>query len=174
MVGPWPHRPLHLARSPRPANRCGSAATYCRRYARLYLAEIRDTDYRTKTFSCSRCGTDGALAITDPNTETGMTDYQLGRVEWSQHHPGAIGRLTARQQCSIPNTLTADRRQRLITPLKASTYSPFASEAAAIQSAVRTAFSAGMQNPAGSEVLVQEADGLLRLVWTFGKDTPPT
>jgi hypothetical protein len=22
----------------------------CRRYARLYLAEIRDTDYRTKTF----------------------------------------------------------------------------------------------------------------------------
>jgi hypothetical protein len=23
----------------------------CRRYARLYLAEIRDTDYRTKTFS---------------------------------------------------------------------------------------------------------------------------
>jgi hypothetical protein len=24
------------------------------------LAEIRDTDYRTKTFSCCRCGTDGA------------------------------------------------------------------------------------------------------------------
>src|ERR1700681_1912789 len=49
----------------------------CRRYARLYLADIRDTDYRTKTFSCCRCGTDGALAITEPNTETGMTDYQL-------------------------------------------------------------------------------------------------
>ena len=30
----------------------------CRRYARLYLADIRDTDYRTKTFSCCRCGTD--------------------------------------------------------------------------------------------------------------------
>jgi hypothetical protein len=38
----------------------------CRRYARLYLAEIRDTDYRTKTFSCCRCGADGALAITEP------------------------------------------------------------------------------------------------------------
>jgi hypothetical protein len=37
----------------------------CRRYARLYMAAIRDTDYRTKTFSCCRCGTDGALAITE-------------------------------------------------------------------------------------------------------------
>jgi hypothetical protein len=31
----------------------------------FYLAEIRDTDYRTKTFSCCRCGTDGALAPAD-------------------------------------------------------------------------------------------------------------
>jgi hypothetical protein len=46
----------------------------CRRYARLYLAEIRNTDYRTKTFSRCRCVADGALAITEPNTETGMTD----------------------------------------------------------------------------------------------------
>jgi len=58
----------------------------CRRYARLYLADIRDTDYRTKTFSCCRCGTDGALAITAPNTETGMTDYRLDQVEGPQHH----------------------------------------------------------------------------------------
>jgi hypothetical protein len=34
-----------------------------------YLAEIRDTDYRTKTFSCCRCGADGALAITEPNKD---------------------------------------------------------------------------------------------------------
>ena len=46
----------------------------CGRYARLYLVEIRDTDSRTKTFSCCRCGSDGALAITEPSTETGMTD----------------------------------------------------------------------------------------------------
>jgi hypothetical protein len=66
----------------------------CPRYARLYLAEIRDTDYRTKTFSCSRCGAGGALAITEPNTETGMTDYQLDKVEAPRHHPGALARLT--------------------------------------------------------------------------------
>jgi hypothetical protein len=62
----------------------------CRRYARLYLAEIRDTDYRTKTVSCCRCGADGALALSEPNTETGMTDYQLDQVEGPQHHPGAV------------------------------------------------------------------------------------
>jgi hypothetical protein len=66
----------------------------CRRYARLYLAEIRDIDYRTKTFSCCRCGADGALAITEPNTETGMTDYQLDQVEGPQHHPAAVARFT--------------------------------------------------------------------------------
>jgi hypothetical protein len=66
----------------------------CRRYARLYLADIRDTDYRTKTFSSCRCGANGALAITEPNTETGMTDYQLDQVEGPQHHPGAVARLT--------------------------------------------------------------------------------
>jgi hypothetical protein len=39
----------------------------CRRYARLYLADIRDADYRTKTFSCCGGGADGALArLTGP------------------------------------------------------------------------------------------------------------
>ena len=68
----------------------------CRRYARLYLAEIRDTNYRTKTFSCCRCGTDGALAITEPSTETGMTDYLLDQVQGPQHHPAAVARLTGK------------------------------------------------------------------------------
>ena len=66
----------------------------CRRYARLYLAEIRDTDSRTKTFSCCRCGSDGALAITEPNTETGMTDYRLDQVEGPQRHLAAVDRLS--------------------------------------------------------------------------------
>ena len=74
--------------------RYSCAAMSAWHYARLYLAEIRDTDYRTKTFSCCRCGTDGALAITEPNTETGMTDYQLDQVEGPQHRPDALARLT--------------------------------------------------------------------------------
>jgi hypothetical protein len=51
---------------------------------------------------------------------------------------------------------------------------PFDSEAAAIQSAIKAAFNAGKQNPAGSEVLVQQADGTLRVVWAFGNDPAPT
>jgi hypothetical protein len=89
----------------------------CRRYARLYLAEIRDTDSRTKTFSCCRCGSDGALAISEPNTETGMTDYQLDQVDGPRHHlrpsRGSLGRLR-RPIAYLPSTtgrrlLRADR-----------------------------------------------------------------
>jgi hypothetical protein len=50
---------------------------------------------------------------------------------------------------------------------------PFDSEAAAIQAAIKAAFNAGKQTSEGSEVLVQQADGTLRVVWTFGNDPPP-
>ena len=46
----------------------------CRRYARLHLGELRDVDYRTKTFSCSICGADGAMALEEPCKDTGMED----------------------------------------------------------------------------------------------------
>jgi hypothetical protein len=76
------------------------------------LAEIRDTDYRTKTFSCCRCGTDGALAITEPNTETGMADYQLDQVEEPQHHSGALARFArATKSPSDLVDLRADLRE---------------------------------------------------------------
>jgi hypothetical protein len=50
---------------------------------------------------------------------------------------------------------------------------PFGSESEAVQTAIKAAVSAGKQNPGGCEVLVQEADGSLRLVWTLGNDPPP-
>ena len=94
MVGPFPAVPNSFGALRQTYGPLFVRCDVCRRYARLYLAEIRDTDYRTKTFSCCRCGTDGALAITEPNTETGMTDYQLDQVEGPQHHPGAVARIT--------------------------------------------------------------------------------
>ena len=94
MVGPWPHRAFTFRALSKTYGQMWLRCDVCRRYARLHLAEIRDTDYRTKTFSCCPCGTDGALAITEPNTETGMTDYQLDQVEGPQHHPAAVARLT--------------------------------------------------------------------------------
>jgi hypothetical protein len=94
MVGPFPGVPYSFGALRQTYGPLFVRCDVCRRYARLYLAEIRNTDYRTKTFSCSRCGTDGALAIAEPNTEAGMTDYQLDQVEGPQHHPGAVARLT--------------------------------------------------------------------------------
>jgi hypothetical protein len=94
MVGPFPGVPYSFGALRQTDGPLFVRCDVCRRYARLYLAAIRDADYRTKTFSCFRCGADGALAITEPNTETGMTDYQLDQVEAPQRHPGAIARLS--------------------------------------------------------------------------------
>jgi hypothetical protein len=94
MVGPFPGVPYSFGALRQTYGPLFVRCDVCRRYARLYLAEIRDTDSRTKTFSCCRCGTDGALAITEPNTETGMTDYRLDQVERAQHHPAAVDRLS--------------------------------------------------------------------------------
>ena len=77
MVGPFPGVPYSFGALRQTYGPLFVRCDVCRRYARLYLAEIRGTDSRTKTFSCCRCGSVGALAITEPNTETGMTDYRL-------------------------------------------------------------------------------------------------
>lgn len=54
-------------------------------------------DYRSKTFSCSRCGCEAYLAVTEPIKETGMQDYRLDAVEQPEHHPAAVARLTGRR-----------------------------------------------------------------------------
>jgi hypothetical protein len=100
MVGPFPGVPYSFGALRQTYGPLFVRCDVWRRCARLYLAEIRDTDYRTETFSCCRCGTDGALAIAEPNTETGMTDYQLDQVEGSQHHPAAFARLARRRSVS--------------------------------------------------------------------------
>jgi hypothetical protein len=84
MVGPFPGVPYSFGALRETFGPLFVRCDVCRRYARLYPAEIHDTDYRTKTFSYCRYGTDGALAITEPNTETGMTDCQLDQVEGPQ------------------------------------------------------------------------------------------
>ena len=66
----------------------------CRRYARLQLAGPHDIDYRTKTFSCSRCGAPAYLCVVNPSTEKGMKDYLLDELERPTHHPNAVRRLS--------------------------------------------------------------------------------
>jgi hypothetical protein len=66
----------------------------CRRYARLFVRELRDVDYRTRTFSYLICGADGAIALEEPCKDAGMEDYRLDQRVDPQHHPAAIKRLT--------------------------------------------------------------------------------
>jgi hypothetical protein len=93
VVGPFPGVPYSFDALRHTFGPLFVRCDICRRYARLNLAEIRNADYRMKTFSCYRWGTDGAAAIAEANTETGMTDYRLDQVEGPQHHTGALARL---------------------------------------------------------------------------------
>ena len=69
----------------------------CRRYARLHIdPELRDIDYRTKTFSCYRCGADASVCVVEPTKEPGMEDYCLDEVERPERHRTAVDRLTGR------------------------------------------------------------------------------
>jgi hypothetical protein len=68
----------------------------CRRYAPLNIGGLQDVDYRTKTFSCSQCGSEAYLAVIEPIKEAGMQDFRLDEVEQPERHPGAVDRLTGR------------------------------------------------------------------------------
>jgi hypothetical protein len=60
----------------------------------LSLAGLHDVDYRTKSFSCSRCGFEAYFCLVEPITEYGMADYRIDEVEKPERHPDAVKRLT--------------------------------------------------------------------------------
>src|SRR5262245_7674848 len=67
----------------------------CRRFALLQLGphKLRDVDSRTRRFSCSKCGAEAWLTVTNPTTERGMEDYRLDQREDPQRHLAAAARL---------------------------------------------------------------------------------
>jgi hypothetical protein len=73
----------------------------CRRYARLKLAGLNDVDYRTKTFSCSVCGSEAYFCLVEPTKEFGMHDYRLDEVEKPERHPAATKRFSEPPRRSI-------------------------------------------------------------------------
>ena len=70
----------------------------CRRYAPLSIGGLQEVDYRSKTFSCSQCGSEAYLAVIEPIKETGMQDYRLDAIEQPERHPAAIDRLIGRRR----------------------------------------------------------------------------
>ena len=94
MVGPWPYRAFTFRALSKTYGQMWLRCDVCRRYARLKLAGLNDVDYRTKTFSCSVCGSEAYFCLVEPTKEFGMHDYRLDEVEKPEHHPDAVKRLT--------------------------------------------------------------------------------
>jgi hypothetical protein len=94
MVGPWPYRAFTCRAPSKTYGQMWLRCDVCRRYARLKLAGLHDVDYRTKTFSCSICGADGAVALEEPCKDSGMEDYRLDQRVGPKHHPAAVKRMT--------------------------------------------------------------------------------
>jgi len=94
MVGPWPHRAYTFRALAKTYGQMWLRCDVCRRYASLKLAGLHEVDYRTKTFSCSRCGAAAYLCLMEPTKETGMEDYRLDEQSEPKRHPAAVKRLT--------------------------------------------------------------------------------
>jgi len=66
----------------------------CRRYV-LSIGGLQDVDYRTKTFSCSWCDSEGDLAVIQPIKEAGMQDYRSTQSSDQAANPAAVNQSRA-------------------------------------------------------------------------------
>ena len=94
MTGPWPYKPFTFRALQKTFGPMWVRCDICRRYAQLRLRGLLDVDYRTKRFSCSRCGSEAWVCVVEPVKERGMQDYRLDEIEDPQRHPAAVDRLT--------------------------------------------------------------------------------
>ena len=95
MVGPWPHRAFTFRALSKTYGQMWLRCDVCRRYARLKLAGLHDVDYRTKTFSCSVCGSEAYFCLVEPITEYGMADYWVDEVEKRERRQAPHGAAAA-------------------------------------------------------------------------------
>jgi hypothetical protein len=98
MTGPWLHKPYTFRALRKTFGTMWVRCDLCRRYATLRLTGLLDVDYRTKRFSCSRCGSEAWMCVVEPVKESGMQDYRLDEIEDPRRHPAAVDRLTGRRR----------------------------------------------------------------------------
>jgi hypothetical protein len=100
MVDPFQGVPYSFGALHKTFGRLYLRCDLCRRFALLQLGpkKLRDVDSRTKRFSCSMCGAEAWLTVTNPTTELGMEDYRLDQREDPERHPAAVDRLLGQRQ----------------------------------------------------------------------------
>jgi hypothetical protein len=94
MTEAWPHKPYTFRALRKTFGAMWVRCDVCRRYAPLSIGGLQEVDYRSKTFSCSQCGSEAYLAVIEPIKEAGMQDYRLDEIERPERHPTAVDRLT--------------------------------------------------------------------------------
>jgi hypothetical protein len=99
----WPHKPYTFRALRKTFGAMWVRCDVCRRYAPLSIGGLQEVDYRSKTFSCSQCGSEAYLAVIEPIKEAGMRDYRLHAIERPERHPAAVNRLTGRRPSAPVN-----------------------------------------------------------------------
>ena len=103
MTGAWPHKPYTFRALRKTFGAMWVRCDVCRRYAPLSIGRLQNVDYRSKTFSCSQCGSEAYLTVTEPIKETGMQDYRLDHRDDPERHPTAVDRLTGGRRSAPVN-----------------------------------------------------------------------
>ena len=112
MTGPWPHKPFTFRALRKTFGAMWVRCDVCRRYAPLSIGSLQDVDYRSKTFSCSQCGSEAYLAVIEPIKEAGMQDYRLGAIERPERRPAAA--LTAPARCSTTQAVSCQGARSMV------------------------------------------------------------
>ena len=112
----WPNKPFTFRALRKTFGAMWVRCDVCRRYAPLSIGGLQEVDYRSKTFSCSQCGSEAYLAVIEPIKEAGMQDYRLDAIE----RPSAMPRPSIgftdrhrRPQCVAAGLTPEDRRPAL-------------------------------------------------------------
>jgi hypothetical protein len=72
MTEAWPYKPYTFRALRKTFGAMWVRCDVCRRYAPLSLGGLQDVDYRSKTFSCSQCGSEAYLAGIEPIKKAGI------------------------------------------------------------------------------------------------------
>jgi hypothetical protein len=93
----WPHKPYTFRALRKTFGALWVRCDVCRRYAALSIGGLQEVDYRSKTFSCSQCGSEVYLAVIELIKEAGMQDYRLDAIERPEPNPTDVDRLSGRR-----------------------------------------------------------------------------
>jgi hypothetical protein len=112
----WPDKPFTFRALRKTFGAMWIRCDACRRYASLKIGGLEEVDYRSKTFSCSRCGAEAYLTLIEPVREAGMADYTLDPIDQPRRHHHATDRMLGRRRRRTVDLSGGDLPGRRVDP----------------------------------------------------------